>query len=89
MILGLNNKMNKIIFFAQIRELIGVESIMFDAKLLSVSHLLDQLSLRGDKWLLALKEATVLCAVNQVLVDNQYIIQIGDEIAFFPPVTGG
>lgn len=81
--------MNKIIFFAQIRELIGVESIMFDAKLLSVSHLLDQLSLRGDKWLLALKEATVLCAVNQVLVDSQYIIQIGDEIAFFPPVTGG
>lgn len=81
--------MNKIIFFAQIRELIGVESIMFDAKLLSVSHLLDQLSLRGDKWLLALKEATVLCAVNQVLVDSQYIIQVGDEIAFFPPVTGG
>ncbi|OCG23856.1 molybdopterin synthase sulfur carrier subunit [Gilliamella sp. wkB108] len=81
--------MNKIIFFAQIRELIGVESIMFDAKTLSVSHLLDQLSQRGDKWLLALKEATVLCAVNQVLVDSQYIIQIGDEIAFFPPVTGG
>lgn len=81
--------MNKIIFFAQIRELIGVESIMFDAKQLSVSHLLDQLSQRGDKWLLALKEATVLCAVNQVLVDSQYIIQVGDEIAFFPPVTGG
>lgn len=81
--------MNKIIFFAQIRELIGVESIMFDAKTLSVSHLLDQLSQRGDKWLLALKEATVLCAVNQVLVDSQYIIQVGDEIAFFPPVTGG
>lgn len=81
--------MNKIIFFAQIRELIGVESIMFDAKTLSVSHLLDKLSQRGDKWLLALKEATVLCAVNQVLVDSQYIIQIGDEIAFFPPVTGG
>lgn len=89
MILWLNNKMNRIIFFAQIRELIGVESIMFDAKQLSVSHLLDQLSQRGDKWLLALKEATVLCAVNQVLVDSQYIIQVGDEIAFFPPVTGG
>ncbi|NUF28111.1 molybdopterin synthase sulfur carrier subunit [Gilliamella bombicola] len=81
--------MNKIIFFAQIRELIGVESLMLDAEQLSIFRLIEQLSDRGDQWLLAFKERSVLCAVNQTLVDFDYIVQAGDEIAFFPPVTGG
>ncbi|OCG59129.1 MoaD/ThiS family protein [Gilliamella sp. Nev3-1] len=81
--------MNKVIFFAQIRELVGATCVMLDANELSVSHLIEQLSLRGERWLLAFKESTVLCAVNQTLVDLDYIIQEDDEIAFFPPVTGG
>ncbi|MWN05052.1 molybdopterin synthase sulfur carrier subunit [Gilliamella sp. Pas-s95] len=81
--------MNKIIFFAQIRELIGVEGLMLDAEQLSIFRLIEQLSARGDQWLLAFKERSVLCAVNQTLVDFDYIVQAGDEIAFFPPVTGG
>ncbi|MWP48495.1 MULTISPECIES: molybdopterin synthase sulfur carrier subunit [unclassified Gilliamella] len=81
--------MNKVIFFAQIRELIGTECIMLEASQLSVSCLIEQLSKRGDQWLLAFKESSVLCAVNQTLVDFNYIVQEGDEIAFFPPVTGG
>lgn len=85
----IEDRMNKIIFFAQIRELVGIESIMIDANQLSVRRLLEQLSQRGDKWSLALKESIVLCAINQTLVDDKYIIQTGDEIAFFPPVTGG
>ncbi|OCG07477.1 molybdopterin synthase sulfur carrier subunit [Gilliamella sp. wkB178] len=81
--------MNKIIFFAQIRELIDTESITLNANQETVCSLLDQLSQRGEKWALALKENVVLCAVNQILVDGDYLIQDGDEIAFFPPVTGG
>lgn len=81
--------MNKIIFFAQIRELIEVDSIILDANQVSILELLEQLSKRGDRWALAFKERVILCAVNQVLVDSDYIIQAGDEIAFFPPVTGG
>lgn len=81
--------MNKIIFFAKIREILGVDSLMFDASNLSVNQLLHQLSQQGDKWSLALIEGTVLCAINQSLVDMNYIIQVGDEVAFFPPVTGG
>ncbi|KDN11016.1 MULTISPECIES: molybdopterin synthase sulfur carrier subunit [unclassified Gilliamella] len=81
--------MNKVIFFAQIRELVGTESVMLDANQLSVSYLIDQLSERGEQWFLAFKENPVLCAVNQTLVDFDYIVKEGDEIAFFPPVTGG
>ena len=81
--------MNKIIFFAQIRELVGVERLELTVEQMPISQLLEQLSLRGDKWSLALKEKTVLCAVNHTLVNYDYIIQEDDEIAFFPPVTGG
>ncbi|MCX8600330.1 MULTISPECIES: molybdopterin synthase sulfur carrier subunit [unclassified Gilliamella] len=81
--------MNKIMFFAQIRELIDTDSLLLDAQQLTVADLLEQLSKRGDKWSLALKEKVVLCAVNQSLVDFNYLIQPGDEVAFFPPVTGG
>lgn len=81
--------MNKIIFFAQIRELVEIDSIILDANQVSILELLERLSKRGDRWALAFKERVILCAVNQVLVDSDYIIQAGDEIAFFPPVTGG
>ncbi|PXY91125.1 molybdopterin synthase sulfur carrier subunit [Gilliamella apis] len=81
--------MNKIYFFAQIRELLGIESLELMVDQMSIAQLLEQLSLRGDKWALALKEKTVLCAVNHALVDYHHIIRCGDEIAFFPPVTGG
>lgn len=30
-----------------------------------------------------------LCAVNMEYVDRQHVAQEGDEVAFFPPVTGG
>lgn len=81
--------MNKIIFFAQTRELVGIDNIKLNAEHWSISELIEHLSQRGDKWALALKEKTVLYAVNQTFVDVNYIIQSGDEIAFFPPVTGG
>nr|WP_220018982.1 molybdopterin synthase sulfur carrier subunit [Gilliamella apicola] len=84
-----SDSMNKIIFFAQTRELVGVNKLELAVEQMSISQLLEQLSLRGNKWSLALKEKTVLCAVNQTLVNYDYIIQEDDEIAFFPPVTGG
>ena len=33
--------------------------------------------------------ANVLCAVNMEYVDPDTPVQDGDEVAFFPPVTGG
>ncbi len=30
-----------------------------------------------------------LCAVNQTQADTEFNVSAGDEVAFFPPVTGG
>lgn len=31
----------------------------------------------------------VRCALNQVMQDESAVLKDGDEVAFFPPVTGG
>ena len=37
----------------------------------------------------AKRPANVLCAVNMEYVDVNHVVHNGDEVAFFPPVTGG
>ncbi|QIQ21779.1 molybdopterin synthase sulfur carrier subunit [Zophobihabitans entericus] len=81
--------MIKVLFFAQIREIIGESSLELQAQGQSISELLRNLSQRNSRFALALQDKKVLCSVNKVLVDELYIIQDGDEVAFFPPVTGG
>ncbi|MGE9716199.1 MoaD/ThiS family protein, partial [Escherichia coli] len=44
---------------------------------------------KGDRWALALEDGKLLSAVNQSFVQGTYAIKDGDEVAFFPPVTGG
>jgi molybdopterin synthase sulfur carrier subunit len=76
----------RVLFFASLRDISGVadkELIVDRGK--SVAELWQQVS--ADFELLPEK---VLCAVNQEYVDTDYQLQDGDqEIAFFPPVTGG
>ncbi|PJX34175.1 molybdopterin synthase sulfur carrier subunit, partial [Klebsiella sp. A-Nf5] len=48
-----------------------------------------QLAARGDRWALALEEGKLLAAVNQTLTAFDHPVASGDEVAFFPPVTGG
>lgn len=81
--------MLKIIFFAQVRELVGVDEVTLEAEYPNVEALRKALSLRGDKWALALEPGKLLSAVNQSLVDGAHPLSDGDEVAFFPPVTGG
>ena len=69
--------MIKVLFFAQVRELVGTDSLTLDAsELATVEAVRQQLAARGDRWALALEEGKLLAAS-------------GDEVAFFPPVTGG
>lgn len=78
-------------YFASVREQLGVDHEQVDAGAATdIAALLLLLAQRhGDKGRRVLQDARVLAAVNQVVVTAQAIIHDGDEVAFFPPVTGG
>ncbi|MEH6467477.1 MAG: MoaD/ThiS family protein, partial [Porticoccus sp.] len=55
----------------------------------TIGQLLQNLQSQGDEWKLALGTGNVLFAVNQDMVDANTTISDSDEVALFPPVTGG
>ena len=81
--------MIKVLFFAQVRELTGTSSLEIPENFPDVSALRAALAQRGDRWALALESGKLLAAVNQTLVPMSHPLRAGDEVAFFPPVTGG
>lgn len=81
--------MINVLFFAQVRELVGCDSLRVDTSFPSVEALRQHLCARGDRWALALESGKLLFAVNQTLVAADHPLSDGDEVAFFPPVTGG
>lgn len=80
--------MIKVLFFAQVRELTGSDELSCEFYP-TVEALRTALAERGDKWALALESGKLLAAVNQTLVEFSHPLSSGDEVAFFPPVTGG
>lgn len=81
--------MINVMFFAQVRELVGTDSLTLNAGFDTVEALRLHLAGRGDRWALALEDGKLLAAVNQTLVSIDHPLVDGDEVAFFPPVTGG
>lgn len=80
-----------ILYFASLREHLGTaqEKLSID-QFQSVNCIIDALSQRGEQWNKALAENVNLqIAVNQNIADRSTEVKSGDEIAFFPPVTGG
>lgn len=82
--------MIKVLLFAQLREALECTMLEVAAPLpKNVGDLKKRLAQRGDMWHLMFAEQEVLCAVNQVICDNDQTLSADDEVAFFPPVTGG
>ncbi len=82
----------KILYFASIREKVGRdgEEIDVPAGVTTVAGLRGHLQKRGGAWADALADTKLLrMAVNQDIAKNTAAIKAGDEVAFFPPVTGG
>ncbi|MGH8705884.1 MAG: molybdopterin converting factor subunit 1 [Burkholderiales bacterium] len=82
----------KVLFFAGLREQLGVsgEDIELPAGIGTVAGLRAHLMGRGGAWQQALAEGRLLrMAVNQDMARPAAAIKAGDEVAFFPPVTGG
>ena len=81
--------MLKIVFFAQLREQLATSELQLDVVPSNVGALRDLLAEKGQKWRDFLMAEHCLAAVNQVIADNAQPLQPHDEVAFFPPVTGG
>jgi sulfur-carrier protein len=82
----------KILYFAWLRERTRVaeEEVSVPASVATVGALVDWLSARGPGYQAAFaNRRTVRCAVNQDFADPATKLASGDEVAFFPPVTGG
>ena len=82
----------KILYFAWMRQRIGTSSEEIDlpANVATVDELIDRLIAKGDGYRDAfVKREVIRAAVNQDYVKFDHPVADNDEIAFFPPVTGG
>ena len=83
--------MIRILYFARLRELLGTgeEHLELSAHCNSVADLREMLCRRGPEWSAALNADGLFVAVNQTVVDETRRLTGDEEVAFFPPVTGG
>ena len=82
----------KLFYFARVREAIGVDREELDlaSDIKTVSDLIEVLKGRGSNWQDMFSMSTTFrMAVNQVMVEATHKINANDEVAFFPPITGG
>jgi len=82
----------KVLYFASLREKVGkdAEEIELPAGVATVAALRSHLRDRGGVYESSFAEKILLrVAVNQDMVQPTAAVKAGDEVAFFPPVTGG
>jgi len=82
--------MINILFFASLRDQLNCEQMTLDVSSpTTVDDVIKQLKAQGEGWAEAFSKSKILSAVNQQIVGGAHTIQQHDEVAFFPPVTGG
>ena len=81
-----------VLYFARLRETFGKarEELALPESVSDLSGLRELLVSRGDPWARELNGSRAIrAAVNQEIAAGDTPIGDGDEVAFFPPVTGG
>ena len=83
--------MIRVLFFARLREQLGCAELEIDwqQELATLAALRQNLLARKPGWEEILGADNIICAVNQQQADETHPVNAGDEVAFFPPVTGG
>ena len=82
----------KVLYFASVREKLGrdAEEVELPGDTATIAALRLHLRSRGGAWAEALADGKLLrAAVNQDMAQPSAALKAGDEVAFFPPVTGG
>jgi molybdopterin synthase sulfur carrier subunit len=82
----------RVLYFAWLRERVGVaqEEMALPEGVETVRALVNHLSARDARHAAAFRDGkTVRCAVNQEFAELSSTVRPGDEVGFFPPVTGG
>ena len=76
----------KVLFFASLKELIGISSMAIDvAEGGTTSTLFADLCIQYP----SLRQGSMAIAVNKTYVTNDVILKDGDEVALLPPISGG
>jgi molybdopterin converting factor subunit 1 len=82
----------RVLYFAWLRERVGVaqEELPLPDGVATVAALVDHLSASDARHAAAFRDRrSVRCAVNQEFAEPASPVRPGDEVGFFPPVTGG
>jgi molybdopterin synthase sulfur carrier subunit len=82
----------KILYFAWLRLRIGIgeEDVVVPNTVVDVADLIKWLKTRGPGYAEALKDVSAIrVAVNQEFAEFETLIAQADEVALFPPMTGG
>ncbi len=81
----------QILYFAWLRERVGMAEEQADVpdSVASVADLTAWQATRGPAFATAFAAKSIRCAVNQIFAGPDSALAAGDEVAFFPPVTGG
>jgi molybdopterin synthase sulfur carrier subunit len=78
-------------YFASLREQLGCggEQVELPVGVSNVGELRAHLAKRGGEWVRLTTTRNLRCACNQDMASDPTPVKDGDEVAFFPPVTGG
>jgi len=82
--------MIKVLFFASVRDQLGVSELQVtNEDNIDLDSLLANLIKQGHVWDKVLNTKSLMMAINQTMVTSNCLLKEGDEVAFFPVVTGG
>ena len=76
-------------FFGALRETLACDALVLQRVPATVEEMRRQLVAERPQWRTALEDRQLWVAVNQRMTTFSAPLQAGDEVALFPPVTGG
>lgn len=82
----------KVLYFASLRDAIGraSEEVELPGEAATLAQVREHLAAQGEPWASGFKNLKrIRGAVNQKMAADDAPVKAGDEVAFFPPVTGG